>query len=712
MVFPRIGVRSKIEKVLLLVVVIVVVLLSLHFFDYDDSHFHRLANSFSATKQSTSGILDANYVLFPANYKLNQTALRTHLTNTSSSDWKIVQVRKADVKPIAPMLEKGYVAHPEFSLYHSTALEANQCDALVNVTVDSLSVARKNQVRADFRYILELIVHEHDKFKDPYYKDIAPLIMKHVRQELSMNFIDPFWTQVSGSSVWLKDHNVHLVISNFVFTDRLTEKLTDEELLLSLALAQIFDEHWNELRDVRLVFPTNDINDETAPVFRSGAQSFSLYLFPRILPIPFYHDYGKEGGRLFGVENPRLILVTNPNGYEEPLIAFNAQHYRIENIDGKDEKANYRSMFFSLPFQFQKAKGVDVEVNKKAEKKWFSKTSLVELPYLKKEKNVDTWTPMVSASNSLTFNDYDDSILFVTQFDNLKVVKCSLYNEINSCYEVYSTNGEVGELSGGTQFININSLIAKQFPDMVSKLFPPGREVFIGIAKSRLELCGCGPSFYRPSIVAITKDQASYYDYKAEEDKTKFFYRVSHVSSSLSLDLDYSALDLEDPKAVCKKVNALIPNGIGEWKIDSLRKVGDNWEADDTLNLALTIAETSVDGVYLKGVLNAVLNSYDHSTVFAPNGAENGQVIDVPILAKDGSIESELKGFNNDNIHCAMKTSRDFCAAYGKEQQKFADSLPNINFPNLKEKFEKEFTEFKKALDKVKQESMKGSDKL
>lgn len=706
MVFPRIGVRSKVEKVVLLVVVVAVVLLSLHFFDYDDSHFHRIVNSFSATKQSTSGFLDASYVLFPANYELNQTALRTHLTNTSSSDWKIIQVRKADVKPIAPFIEEEYIPHQDFSLYHSTALEANECDALVNLTVDSLTVSKRTKIPADFRHILELIVHEHDKYKDPYYKDIAPLIMKHVREELKMDFIDPFWFRLSGSSVWLKDHNVHFVISRFIFTD----KLTKNDPLLSLTLGQIFDEHWNELRDVRLVFPTNDVADETAPVFRSGAQSFSLYRFPRILPIPFHHDYGKEGGKLFGPEDPRLMLVTNPGGYEEPLIVFNAQHYRMEKEDGKEElqKVSYRSMFFTLPFQFQKAKGVDVEVNKKAEKKWFTKTSLIDVQNMKKEKKNKNWTPMVSASNSLTFDDYDDSILFVTQLDNLKVVRCSLYSDANTCYEIYNTDGNVGDLRGGTQFININSLISQQHPDLVSKIFPPGRELYIGIARAHLSLCGCGSAFYRPNIVAITKDQASYYDHEAEEDRTKFFYRVSHVSSSLSLEVTMDPWNPDDPKSICLSVNALIPNGIGGWKIDTLKQVGDKWEVDDTLSLAISVADNTVDRVYLKGVLDAVFNSYDHSTVFAPQGAEKGQVIDVPFLAKDGKLKSDLQGFNNDNIHCAMRTSKDFCAAYGKEQKELTEHLSVADTSKLKDEFKKTFDEFKKALEKVKQESMQG----
>lgn len=719
MVFPRIGLRSKIEKVLLLVAVGAFVLFLLHFFQYDDSHVQRLVNSVSAPQLKTPGVVDANYILFPAGYQLNETGLRSHLANTSSSDWKIVKVRQKPGKPVAPFVDDEFVQHKDFSLYSSSALDKNECDAALNVTVDSLTVSKRTPIPADFRYILELIVREHDIYKDPYYKDIAPLMMQHVREELKMNFINAFWFRLSGSSVWLKDHNVHFVISRFIYTDTLTKN----EPLVSLTLGQIFDENWNELRDVRLVFPTNTIDDESAPTFKSGTQSFSLYRFPRILPIPFYHDYGKDNGKLFGPEDPRLMVVKNPDGYEEPLIVFNAQHFRMEKKNKRDEKGdevsldaredlekvNYRSMFYTLPFQFQKSKRVDLEKNKKADNKWFAKTKEIHVPGMKKETTNKNWTPMVSSTSSLSFNDYDDSILFVTQLNHLHIVRCSIYTDDSACYPVYDSNGEVGELRGGTPFININSLVAKQYPERVSELFPLGREVFIGIARAHLKKCGCGPSFYRPNIVVITKDQASYYDHKTGEDRTKYFYKISHVSSSLSLEVTMEPFDPADPKSICENVNALIPNGIGEWKIDTLENMGDRWKIDDTMNLALSVADNSVDRVYLRGVLNAVLNSYDKSTVFSPNGTANGQVMNLPVLSKDGELQTVLEGFNNDNVNCALLRSRDFCAAYGEEQKALAEQLPNAeaDAAKAKEKFEKEFDEFKKALEKLKPKSNK-----
>lgn len=715
MAFPRIGLRSKIEKVLLLVVVGALVLFLLHLFHYDDSHVNRLVNSVSASKLKTPGVVDANYILFPAGYLLNETGLRSHLANTSSSNWKIVKVRQKNLKPIAPFVDDEYVPHKDFSLFASSALEKNQCDAEFDIKVNSLSVSKRTPIPADFRYILELVVREHDIYKDPYYKDIAPLIMQHVREELKMDLIKPFWFRLAGSSVWLKDHNVHFVISRFIFTD----KMKKDDPLVSLTLAQIFDENWNELRDVRLVFPTNTIDDESAPTFKSGTQSFSLYRFPRILPIPFYHDYGKDDGKLFGPEDPRLMLVKNPDGYEEPLIVFNAQHFRMEKKQGKRdehgdefsldaredlEKVNYRSMFFTLPFQFQKSKRVDLEKNKKADNKWFTKTKEIHVAGMKKETTNKNWTPMVSSTSSLSFNEYDDSILFVTQLNHLHIVRCSLYTDDSTCYRVYDSNGDVGELRGGTPFININSLVTKQYPELVHEIFPVGREVFIGIARAHLKECGCGPSFYRPNIVVITKDQASYYDHKSAEDRTKFFYKISHVSSSLSLEVTMEPFDPQDPKSICTRVNALIPNGIGEWKIDTLEKVGDRWKIDDTMNLAVSVADNTVDRVYLRGVLNSVLNSYDKSTVFSPNGTANGQVINLPVLTKDGELQTVLDGFNSGNVDCAMVRSRDFCAAYGEEQKGLAEKLPHSEADTIraKEKLEKEFDEFKKALEKLK----------
>lgn len=684
MLLPRLSLRTKFEKSLLIVALVFVVLFLYHFIHGPTDVVNRLIPSVSPAEPR---------IIFPANHALNESALWSHLKNTTSKDWRLVQVRPSEVVVVPDFDNTDYSPHLAFSLFHASANKHfNQCDAAENVEIDSISVSPRTPIPANFRDVLQRFVDEHDLDLNSYYKDVAPLMLRHVRAELKQDFILPFWFRLLGSSVWLKDHNVHFVISRFILADRLNKS----NPRLSLTLAQVFDRNWNELNDVRLVFPTNPVNDESAPVFELGGETFSLFVFPRFLPIPFYHDYGK-GGDVFGPEDPRVMLVRNQGGYDEPMITFNArQLVREKDENGNPVSKDYRSMFYSLPFQFQKGKG-HLEGGRilRSLDVWFSKTKEINVVGLKRASKQKNWTPMISVHSRT--GDYDKSIFFVTRLENLKVVKCDLYSDDDRCYSVYEMGGNFGDLRGGTPFININALLEAQHPEVLYKAIPAGREVYVGIARAHLRNCGCGGSFYRPNLVVITKDQASYFNHDRSEDRTQLFYKISHVSSSMSLEITMDPWVPGEPKSMCQNVNALIPNGIGAWKIDSIEYVSGRWVVDDTMSLSVSVSDNSVDALNVRGVLNAVFNSYDNST-FVNLAKAPQQFLGLPEVDLLGHLIQELSGFSNDNIDCALDTSRDFCKAYGAEQAELTKDLEQVDNTEAKKKFDQELNAFKGVL--------------
>lgn len=703
----RLSLRSRVEKVALVVFVLVFALASYHLFHYDDSHIHNL---FLPTSSSTTteveqplGVLRDGIISFPATHLMNETIIRHHLENTTSKDWDIVQIQPEQVRRIAPLEEAEFSPHQGFSFYQSKSdPRQGTCDELPDVLINSLQVSPRKPIPCDFKDIFNRIIFDYEVEKDPYYQDIAPLMMKHIRVEVQQDFIKPYWFRLSGSSVWLKDHNVHFVVSRFIFA----KNRNKSDPLLSLTLAQIFDENWNELKDIRLVFPTRKVTDtqtgledETAPVFKIGAQRFSLYKFPRALPIPFFHDYGKKGGNLFGAEDPRVMLVRNPEGYEEPLIVFNAKHVKAKG-DTEDDVTNLRSMFYTLPFQLQKGKKVDIVKEPKAANKWFTRTKRILVPG-DDGATKKNWTPLLSSYSSYGSNSYDETISFVSQLEALKIVQCNLYSEDERCDRVYELKGGVGALRGGTPFLNIKNLIGAQFPALVDKIFPPFREVYVGVARAHLSGCGCG-SFYRPNLVVITKDRASYYDQDKNEKRTQFFYKVAYVSSSMSLGVTIDPWVPNNPKTVCSNVNALIPNGIAGWTIHSLEPSDERWTVSDTMSLGISVSDNSVDRLSLTGVLDVVLNGQDKSLFYHPRGPQLHRDMGFPELDKNGQLIPKLFGFDDGNIHCAMDTSGTFCRTYSQQQKEIADQLGDIDLSKEEDEFKKSLQAFETALENFK----------
>lgn len=120
--------------------------------------------------------------------------------------------------------------------------------------------------------------------------------------------------------------------------------------VISLSYVQAFDRNWTELQNVTLIVP----DDSTG--------KFKTVTYPSFMPIPVYHNVKQQRGKFYGVEDPRIILVKNKQGYEEPLIVYNSFNRNSSNTNYLGEIKNlvkldtYRSIFMAWIWRSQVGK--------------------------------------------------------------------------------------------------------------------------------------------------------------------------------------------------------------------------------------------------------------------------------------------------------------------------------------------------------------------
>lgn len=543
-----------------------------------------------------------------------------------------------------------------FNPYPNIKGDSKKCSNIENTL--NVEVSEPISMQAS----LEEVVQNFVKRNSEYYQELSPFFQKEVAKQLEEHTVDKYWFRLAGSSVWLEQYGVHFMVSRVLYSPRGVRN----QPILSLSYIQIFNDKWEELKDVELIVPTN--NPDVGNQLPKDKDLWASIRYPDFLPIPIFHNVNKQDDRYYGPEDPRTILVKNAKGYEEPLIIFNEFHRKSIKRTWYEDQSEltlqirlYRSMFMGWPWQFQRGKAnVDGLPNRQFDDRLY--TRVVELrrnnvPRMKTQKN---WTPFISSHDRKIYH-HDKYIYFVYMWSNLEVLKCDL-SDISSmtahCEFDYRLNKNlpddqpVGLLRGGTQLININELIANQkhkFPhlDPILQKFSDSRDIWIGFARAHLKNCGCGQDIYRPNLVIITKDG----------DK----YKISHITSFVSLDIPMVGWDLGKPNDVCVdgQPNVLIPNGISSW---SFKKSEDNDHAlgvTDYLTLSFSLSDYTVDIIHIKGLLSELFNldnkpAYSNHKLFEPLSL--------------GSV-----GFNDDNVNCALQGSTLFCKEYGEAEKKKAD---------------------------------------
>lgn len=540
--------------------------------------------------------------------------------------------------------------------------KTDECRALES----DLSYSFSNQIdlNTPAEEIAKVIVKALDD-GDEYVGALEKYFQEEIKLQLKLNVAHRFWFKLAGTSVWLEEYGLHLMVSRLVYS---TFNKPNHPTF-SVAYAQLYTDDWVEVKTSLLV-PTNIGRKLNKNAVEVDGEAFTVMSYPMVLPVPFMIDPTKD---LQGPEDPRILLVKNKRGHKEPLIIFNENHTKKETEikDGVEEekKKSYRTMWVSYPWQYQVGKfNIDNEDQFEYKRKFFSKTSELKIQGAPRQSLVKNWTPMTSRALR-EFHGYDKSLLIVSRFTSIEVLQCDLTTEETTC-EYMSVDDKkprsasVGPLRGGTEMINVNDLISDQTKFPVGKLIQKGREVWVGFARAHFGDCGCGTAFYRPNMVVVTLDLIT-----GEDNKVRQVFSLSHVSSFMDLNVEILPWSPEEPN-MCQGPNVFIPNGISHWKIGSIKEnpERDEWLVDDMLTLSFSVSDATVSVIKIKGLLESLIQMTPHSP-FKKYEVNFATTVDDDVEEEnDLSLSRSLEfGASDDGITCALEDSKRFCRVYGQK---------------------------------------------
>lgn len=611
-----------------------------------------------------------NQLIYPIDFPMNKKQLSKFTKDSKSfksQELNNPTIFKYDspVTPLTNKILKSYYHDHKINLFNDLGTidsDLDQCESKLMNDI-TIKIDEPKSVDVSMQEILTNLLNNIGTNK--YLKELSPFFINELELQLKYNVVDHYWYRMAGSSVWLEQYQAHFMISRIIYSPDGSRNRP----VLSFTYGQLFDRNWKELSNTKLVVPTNTLlkgrsaNQQTLPS-PSEEKHYKILKFPYFLPIPFWHDYDDTEGKNYGPEDPRIILVKNKAGYDEPLIIFNSLNRKLTHFDDDEDDRIllktefYRSMFICWPWQFQKGKAnTDGFTDKVFDKNYYNKVvelKLKNLPIRKKQKN---WTPFIS-HKAREFDGFDKNINFIYRWSNLEIIKCDILHGTGVCSFTYrlnknlDTGASVGPLRGGTGLVNVNNLVGPKFSD---KFIPENREIWVGFARAHIDDCGCGNNMYRPNLVVITKDIlfdertiTNEYNELEYQETPRDVYKISYISSSISFDTPIIGWDLMQPEEVCVGPNIFIPNGISSWVV---QETADN-EFNDFCTLTFSLSDYTVHKINIKGLLNEILN------------------INKKQIIKEVPNHDKLIGFDNNNLICALKKSTEFCYNYGLEHQK------------------------------------------
>ncbi|XDT02527.1 Hypothetical protein J6897_00328 [Nakaseomyces glabratus] len=403
------------------------------------------------------------------------------------------------------------------------------------------------------------------------------------------------WFMFGTTAEWLEQEQCYVAFSRLI----ISKGRNRAHPSVSLITAQAFDKDWNELYGKRIKYldvetpedfekqlkaidekynveedcytnveeggvesnqeaDTNSCiknREERAMLAEEEKQELTdkyFRVYPTILDIPF-----KNKGNLdfMGPEDPKVIVRTNTDGKQEPLVAYNMN----------DKNYDRRLMFVILPHR--KINPIVPLVDKT-----FSISGT--------QKN---WTPFFHEGDASS--DGSRGFVHVIQYMiPTTILRCSLddgrcifvfkANEIDSLKKV-----EFKDLRGGSSFIRV--------PQGIPEL--DGRKLWVGMIKSHIKKCGGATDFYRPHLVIM------------EEKDGK--YNLLSLSSALHFDREVLGWDRETSFMV--HVNVMSPNSISSWNIISHDHENDSYE--DYMELSFSESDCTSYILTVRGVLDYIL---------------------------------------------------------------------------------------------------------
>ncbi|EGW31712.1 uncharacterized protein SPAPADRAFT_56503 [Spathaspora passalidarum NRRL Y-27907] len=358
---------------------------------------------------------------------------------------------------------------------------------------------------------------------DEAFQELAEFFEGKVPKMIQDDNVYKYFYKFAGTSVWLKDYGVHLMVSRVLYS----KFGLKWDAHMSLLYAQVYNEHWELLHNVELKLPNSD----------------TILQFPRFMPIPLYHNLY---GGWFGPEDARLFLVKNKNGHEEPVVVFNAQHEQVIVADqGEPARChNYRAMFMAWLFQFQKGKKIaECNPDKKYDNITYNKIRELKIDGSGKPKDIEkNWTPFTDPSER---NPYDTHIYFIYEFHNLKVLKCELAHlvsdTLSNCAVVFETPSyTIGPIRGGTELLPLSTIRKTK------------KSIWIGFVRTHLNKWGCEKEMYLPHFFLLSRQGSN--------------FKVTYMSSSLAFDVPIRSEHQKIRLCDSEDLNIIIPNGISNWE--------------------------------------------------------------------------------------------------------------------------------------------------
>ncbi|KAL6450722.1 BMT7 Beta-mannosyltransferase 7 [Candida maltosa Xu316] len=442
------------------------------------------------------------------------------------------------------------------------------------------------------------------------------------------------WIRFVGSSLWLPQYNCHYMVSRILYSPN--------------GIANygfLFDTDWNELPPMKLEIPFEDsIVKESSQyggwvsnVEESHFLNFRTVEFPHILPISFDYETGSGSKNLYyGPEDPRIVLRTNPLGFEEPVIVFNM----------KDLELRKRVMHLYLPFSNHLT-----TLTKRKES--FSHI----------EKN---WTPFFDSPNGP-----HRKIRFIYSIEPLEIVECDIHSGVCDNLQTQYKNDKnfIGDLRGGTQLLPLP--IDDFLPDSMKPYFKSleNRKVYIGWAREHLNQCGCADAMYRPNMITLIED----YDPK----HNKYYYKIGDVSSYFdfnSVITPWIVLEADDDgnitesKHLCIGRNVLVPNSIAYWDIESVIYDDVSYTRDKLTGLGKFPDGTTKDSFFFVDHMGITLSSGDRDVRIVHLRGFLNYLFQLPSFSNSDLIvnthnEFQVYGFDM-NVKCAKWVNKEYCRIY------------------------------------------------
>lgn len=462
--------------------------------------------------------------------------------------------------------------------------------------------------------------------------DISNLVI-HREEEKSMTIeqvIKEHWFEFGHVTVWFQQEECYLVYSRLMYI-----RQPHNTPIASFIKATAFDKDWNEIKGKRIpyndvqmpkdietelalldtqlnlagceIFQTSDSTTEYQECIRKQSSNrlrnmkrkeviLDKYFitYPTVLKFDF-----KVLSKWSGPEDPRVIMRKDNIHVEEPVIIFDLD-------DGTD-----RGMFSLLPHR-RTAKITKFSLDKK------------DGQLGKVEKN---WTPFFLPEVDDQFSTLSSGYIhFVYSFFPLRILRCSLDDGV--CEEVFSgeTLGLVGDsrysdFRGGSQFVTL--------PETLPGL--EGKNVWISVAKTHTQKCGCGNHFYRAALTVMIESNG--------------VYHLGLITPGLGFGLE--PINFSMTGTYCDNKNVISPNSIVSWYISS--QDVENKSFEDYLTISVSEGDMSSKYVIIKNVLNYIIDMYK-----------------VKDIQESFEIDNRASEIIRKNVKCVSDRIGAVCKEFGK----------------------------------------------